>query len=264
MMRNIAIKIFILFRNYLWYSDFQKDLLWTRGKKEGQISLFGKDFFYHYGMAFYDTYNELFIKKIYDFETQNTHPVIIDCGSNMGLSVLFFSKKFPTAEIISFEPDENVFPFLEKNIKSQKLNNVQLNKKAVWVEEKDLTFYTDSGMGGRIGMEYKNKIPKIIKAVRLKDYLVKPIDMLKIDIEGPEYIILNDCKELLCNVNKIFIEYHSVFDEEQHLEDILNILKEKGFRYHLQESFSRNRPFIDNHIGCEKFDMAINVFAYKN
>jgi hypothetical protein len=30
----------------------------------------------------------------------------------------------------------------------------------------------------------------MVESVRLRDYLDKPIEMLKIDIEGPEYIIL--------------------------------------------------------------------------
>jgi hypothetical protein len=33
----------------------------------------------------------------------------------MGLSVLYFSKKYPSSVIISFEPDEFVLPFLEKH-----------------------------------------------------------------------------------------------------------------------------------------------------
>jgi FkbM family methyltransferase len=182
----------------------------------------------------------------------------------MGLSILYFSKIYTNAEIIAFEPDEAVLPFLEKNIQSQKLMNVDLHKKAIWIEETELMFYTDNGLGGRIGKEYKNQIPKSIKSVRLRNFLNRPIDMLKIDIEGPEYIILKDCEDLLFNVDHIFIEYHSFFDEDQHLDDLLNILKRQGFRYHLKESFSRDRPFKDNGLVNEKFDMAINVFAYKN
>jgi hypothetical protein len=34
----------------------------------------------------------------------------------------------------------------------------------------------------------------MVESVRLRDYLDKPIEMLKIDIEGPEYIILKIVK----------------------------------------------------------------------
>lgn len=251
-------------KRYLWDNTFQRSLVDAQNSNEGFIKLFNKDFHYHHGMAFYDTYREIFEKKIYEFKTNSLRPIIIDCGANMGLSVLYFSKNYPCAEIIAFEPDESVLPFFEKNILSHNIKNVELFKKAVWTEESELKFYTDNGLGGRVGVEYENQIPKIIKSVRLKDFLNRPIDMLKIDVEGPEYLILKDCEDLLCNVNHVFVEYHSFYDEQQHLDDLLNILKRQGFRYHLKESFSRQRPFIDNILVNEKFDMAINVFAYKN
>lgn len=251
-------------KRYLWDNPFQRSLVDAQNSNEGVIKLFNKDFHYHHGMAFYDTYREIFQNNIYEFKTNSSKPIILDCGANMGLSILYFSKKYPNAEIIAFEPDESVLPFLIKNINFQGLHNIELHKKAVWTEESELKFFTDNGLGGRIGKEYENQTPKIIKSIRLKDVLNRPIDMLKIDIEGPEYLILKDCEDLLFNIKNIFVEYHSFYDEEQHLEDLLTILKRQGFRYHLKESFSRKRPFIDNVLVNEKFDMAINVFAYKN
>jgi FkbM family methyltransferase len=257
--------LFTYIKYYLWYSPLEKALIDSKRAKEGQIKLFDQEFYYHYGLAFYYTYMEIFQNNIYEFKTNSSKPAIIDCGANMGLSVLYFSKKYPNAQITAFEPDESVLPFLEKNIGSQKMNNVKLHKKAVWKEETELKFYTDNGLGGRIGKEYENQTPKVIKSLRLRDFLDthNPIDMLKIDIEGSEYTVLQDCEDVLFNVNHIFIEYHSICDEEQHLEDILNIVKRQGFRYHLKESFSRRKPFVDNSLVCERFDMAINIFAYK-
>ena len=182
----------------------------------------------------------------------------------MGLSVLYFSKLFPSSRILAFEPDETVLPFLEKNIESQNLKNVELHKKAIWIEEKELSFYTDNGLGGRIGVEYNNQKPTKIKSVRLRDFLNQPIAMLKIDIEGAEYQVIKDCEDRLHNVQHMFIEYHSTYNEEQHLEDILLAIKNQGFRYHLSKSFSRRKPFVDKRLVCEKYDMAINVFAYKD
>lgn len=264
-MKNKIKNLFNYIKYYFWYSPLEKALIDSKSIREGKIKLFGQEFYYHYGLAFYHTYMEIFYNNIYEFKANSSNPTIIDCGANMGLSVLYFSKKYPNAEIIAFEPDEGVLPFLEKNIQSQKMNTVKLYKKAVWTEETELKFYTDNGLGGRIEKEYENQTPKIIKSVRLRDFLdtQNPIDILKIDIEGAEYAVLQDCESMLSNVNHIFIEYHSICDEEQHLEDILNIVKRQGFRYHLKESFSRSKPFVDNSLVCERFDMAINIFAYK-
>ena len=263
-MRKIIVNIYNFLKYYLWYTPFHRSLLDAIEKREGLITLFDKPFYYHFGLAFYDTYNEIFEKKIYEFNTTSSSPVIIDCGANMGVSVLYFSKRFPNAKIIAFEPDQTVLPYLEKNITSQNLNNVEVYKKGVWTEETKISFYTDNGLGGRIGIEYHNQEPIKIETVRLKDFLDQPIAMLKIDIEGAEFEVLKDCEELLHNVKHIFLEYHSFYNEEQHLEDILSIFKRQGYRYHLRESFSRRKPFVDKRLVCEKYDMAINVFAYRD
>jgi FkbM family methyltransferase len=262
-MRKLILTVYNYLRYRFWFSPFKRMLVDTNNSSEGMVTLFDKKFHYHIGSAFYTTYKELFEKNIYEFKTSTVKPIIIDCGANMGLSVLYFSKQFPHAEIVAFEPDLSVLPFLEKNINSQELNNVKLYKNAVWTKEEELTFYTDKNMGGRIGVEYKNQTPIKIKALRLKDFLKQPVDMLKMDIEGAEYEVLKDCEELLYNVKNIFLEYHSFYNEEQHLEEILSIFKRQGFRYHLKESFSRGKPFVSKGLVCEKYDMAINVYAYK-
>lgn len=264
-LKKIIKRFLVVTNQQLFYNTFQKEML--KAKKtvsEGVILLFGKQFYYHHGIAFYVTYEELFVKGIYEFKTNSTKPVILDCGANMGVSTLYFSMQFPNAKIVAFEPDQSVLPFLEKNILSQNLQNIELHKKGVWTEETELSFYTDNGLGGRIGIEYNNQIPSKIKTVRLKDYLNESIAMLKIDIEGAEFEVIKDCEDKLHNVQHVFLEYHSFYNEDQHLEDILSIFKRQGFRYHLRESFSRTKPFIDKGLVCEKYDMAINVFAYRD
>ena len=103
-------------KRHLWDTSFQRSLADAQNTNGGIIKLFDKDFHYHHGMAFYDTYKEVFETEIYKFNTNSSSPLIIDCGANMGVSVLFFSKNYPNAKIYAFEPDSTVLPFIEKNI----------------------------------------------------------------------------------------------------------------------------------------------------
>ena len=48
--------------------------------------------------------HELFGLEIYKFNSEKTEPFIIDCGANIGLSVIYFKKLFPKAKVIAFEP----------------------------------------------------------------------------------------------------------------------------------------------------------------
>src|SRR6478752_2497070 len=49
-------------------------------------------------------FREIFMRGDYYFESDNAQPTIIDCGSNIGISVLFFKRLFPQCRIIAFEP----------------------------------------------------------------------------------------------------------------------------------------------------------------
>jgi FkbM family methyltransferase len=229
----------------------------------GSILIDGSPFYFHHARAFYDTYKEIFIRKMYAFTTTNPNPFILDCGANMGVSMLFFAKQYPGATIHAFEPELPIFNILAKNKESFNLDNVHLHQTAVWHTKTQLEFFTDFGMGGSVANAYSNQKPTLIETEVLADYMQQKVDFLKMDIEGAEYEVLVHCKPFLKNVEHIFVEYHSYVNKEQHLEDLLQMLKEAGFRYHLSQSFSYERPFMDNVLACENMDMAINIFAYR-
>lgn len=230
----------------------------------GGIDIYEHRFYFHDARCFYDSYLEILKEEIYKFKTTNERPVIIDCGANMGVSVLFFAKEYPNATIIAFEPEETIYDVLQKNIVSFQLNNVKLYNKAVWNSVTTLEFTTDHGMGGSVTNTFSNQTPTKVETVRLADHLNQPVDFLKLDIEGAEYIVLKDCEHLLKNVQHIFVEYHSFINQEQKLEEVLVMLKRAGFRYHLKQSFSKQRPFFDHLLACENMDMAITIFAYRD
>ncbi len=230
----------------------------------GKIKIAGSYFYYHHAKALYDTYQEIFVRQIYAFKTNNPTPYIIDCGANMGLSTLYFAKQYPNCIIDAYEPEPPIYTTLTQNVQSYKLSNVTTHCKAVWNEETTLLFYTDSGMGGSIANAYPNQTPTKVQTEILANKLNEKVDFLKMDIEGAEYEVLKSCAEKLHNVENIFVEYHSFINKEQHLEDILQILKKAGFRYHLTQSFSYARPFTDTYLACENMDMAINIYGYRN
>src|SRR5690349_11035634 len=68
---------------------------------------------------------EIFIDNIYQQELKE-NALILDCGANIGLSVIYLKSICPTARIIAFEPDENNFNLLQKNVDSYNLKNVEL------------------------------------------------------------------------------------------------------------------------------------------
>lgn len=214
--------------------------------------------------SFIGQYNEIFKRKIYNFKPLDNQPYIIDCGANIGLSTIYFKLKFPSSEVIAFEPDPLVFKLLQKNIKSFKFNNVKLVNKGVFNKNGEEKFFGKGDDSGRIiSNEVLPKNYRKIKVVSLRNYLRKKVCLLKIDIEGAEYKVIKDINDFLFNVSRIFIEYHSRINRIQELDKILCILKNNGFRFYVENTtIKRVNPFI-NISKNQDFDNLLNIYGYR-
>jgi FkbM family methyltransferase len=235
--------------------------------QKGNTKLFGFDFTFIDSASFVGQYLEIFNKKINNFKTNKEQPYIVDCGANIGVSVLFFKKIYPNANIIAFEPDKNIFSVLKKNIEKSNCKGIILINKGVWNKEGKIFFNNEGADGGSIleknNVDPLNKKCVEIETTSLRDYLNKEVDFLKIDIEGAESTVLEDCDDLLKNVHRMFIEFHSGVDSEQHLDSILNILKKNGFRYYIQsETIFNDEPFIKRR-SLNNYDNLVCIYSYR-
>ena len=207
-------------------------------------------------------HKEIFEQQIYKFKTKKRKPLIIDCGANIGLSVLYFKQLYPESRIIAFEPDIKVFRVLEKNINEFELYDVNLINRAIWSSETTLEFMSEGADGGRVTQIELEREKYKVPTVRLRDHLSQPVDFLKLDIEGAETEVIKDCQDLLFNVENCFVEYHSFINEPQTLHMIINILSEAGYRLHIHPPTTSPQPFYHRrvHFGM---DMQLNIFAFR-
>jgi FkbM family methyltransferase len=234
----------------------------------GTTKILGSDFEFVDSISFIGQYKEIIKKQIYNFKSDHEQPYILDCGSNVGVSILYFKKLYPNASIVGFEPDEMIFKVLEKNLSKNDLGNITLLNKGVWNSEGIKYFYYDGADGGHIvnadDQLIKTRNLSKVNVTRLLEYLDRKVDFLKIDIEGAEAIVIEDCKSLLRNVSRIFIEYHPVFCENQAILSILRNLNENGFNYIIKSAtLQNNSPFIEKQ-SYSYYDNLLYIFAYKN
>jgi FkbM family methyltransferase len=207
---------------------------------------------------------EIFVDEIYSVNLPS-RPFIIDCGANIGMSVIYLKERFPDAEIVAFEPDEKNFELLSKNVASFQLNHVTIRQEAVWVEDTELTFKSDGTMGSKIDVVGTGNYAKV-KASRLKDFLNTKIDFLKIDIEGAEYSVLKDIESSLDNVENMFLEYHGNFDQNNELIEIFSILHNRGFAFYIKEAANvYTKPFAEMGRDAKRdYDIQLNIFCMRN
>lgn len=204
------------------------------------------------------SFNEIITQQIYRFTAGNDRPRIIDCGANIGLSVLYFSKLYPNAQITAFEPDADNFAILQKNAQSYKLN-VDLQQKAIWVHNDTITFENKGGQGSKIGTDGIT-----VPCARLADLLAMPVDFLKIDIEGAEYAVIKDCADVLHRAKNIFLEYHGNINQSRELTKMLDILHKAGFDYYIKEAADNvSHPFVQQP-RMNGFEQQLNIFAVRS
>lgn len=206
-------------------------------------------------------YKEIFTEEFYKFKTDKTNPVIYDCGANIGISCLYYFNKYRNAAITAFEADPKIATLLQSNLSNNHVSNTTVIPKAVWIDANGLKIFPDGADGASLVGEGKSFF---IETIRLKDYLMKEkeIDFLKMDIEGAEVEVLKYCGKGLKKAKNIFFEYHNDVSKNQTLHELLALVSEYGFNYYLKESAQKNKPFVEDLLVCEKFDMATNVFCY--
>ena len=209
------------------------------------------------------TYKEIFVEEIYQFETKKTHPVILDCGANIGLSTIYFKTIYPNAIVHTFEPDAALFEILSKNMHSNQFKQVELHQAAIWTEHTTLSFDNKGSEGSHI--DTSGQSTNKVNAIKLSSILANldVVDFLKMDIEGAEYEVVKDCAEHLHKIEHFFLEYHGKASETYKLNELLNIVDKAGFKVYIKMAADNlSRPFSQKDTGTI-YDVQLNIFCYK-
>lgn len=224
------------------------------------IPLLNKNISFRSRDEFIQCLKEIFIEEVY-LQKLRKDPFIIDCGANIGLSVLYLKRLYPEAKIVAFEPDNVNFELLQKNVAAFGYSDVELRKEAVWKENTTLKFASAGSLMSRI--DEKASTDTIdVKAFRLKDLMNQPIDFLKIDIEGAEYAVMKDIEENLHFVENLFLEYHGTFKQNEELNHMLNMVTKAGFRYYMKEAIDKHpTPFVRT--PSIDYDVQLNIFCFR-
>ena len=187
------------------------------------------------------------IKKFLNSNVVLDKPIIIDIGSHSGKFMRLFNDLYKNATIYCFEPNNTLnkdLKDLEKNIKifNFALGN-KVEKKKLYFNNLDLTStfkdYNKSSLYYRfkqiILRKQKNNEHKNVQVTTL-DYFcdeheIKKIELLKIDVEGNEYSVLEGGSQILENVKFLIIEIqNNELYKDYSKETIENFLKKKNFQ----------------------------------
>ena len=186
----------------------------VRGKPLAKLRWRGHDVFYRPAtsdpLAMYQVLLRRRGKAEYYLPPALQPEVILDIGSNIGASILFFREQFPTARIYGFEPHPETFRVLQKNVGS--LSSVKVFNYGLGAADSNVSVPFDGADFSRFMSKDKNAEwsgPLSPTSCQLKhagevmkDLGLTKVDLIKIDCEGAEYDVLTtlpgemlrDCK----------------------------------------------------------------------
>jgi len=135
---------------------------------------------------------------------------IVDLGANVGYSCLFWAKHYPKASITAFEPHPVHLRLLKQHLESNAVQtHVDLHESAAGIQEGAASL-TDADANSSLIV--KNGAVKGLIPIKVEDFYTaigdRPIDILKLDIEGGEYAIMNDPRFEKLPIKYVVLEYH--------------------------------------------------------
>jgi FkbM family methyltransferase len=157
-------------------------------------------------------FRQIFLNQEYDFEYKTEPKIIIDCGSNIGMTALFFINRFPGARIICIEPDPSNYAQLVEN--TRHYPSIQCLNAGIWYKSTLMKIEDPNADKSAFRLvETGDEGPGSIKAVSVHDLMnqfhLQEIDLIKIDIEGSEIELFSHDYDLwLSKVKSMIIELH--------------------------------------------------------
>jgi FkbM family methyltransferase len=140
------------------------------------------------------TVGEVLLDELYEIPGLDDVRVVVDLGSHIGTSIVFFHLRHPAARIYGFEPDPRSFATLRANVGD--LPGVTIDPRAAAGASGAATFFSsENSLASSLVADTGARRAVAVDTVSLDDLMdelgIDRIDLLKLDVEGAEYDVLS-------------------------------------------------------------------------
>jgi FkbM family methyltransferase len=137
----------------------------------------------------YEILEEIFVDLAYGRELPARAETIVDLGSNIGLSALYFLARYPHARVLAVEPNPTLIGRLRRNLGTTE--QVTIAPVAVADRHGEARLIVPSASwSGRLGPGPGHTVPTVTLDSLLREHGFAAVDVLKFDIEGAEFDVL--------------------------------------------------------------------------
>lgn len=173
----------------------------------------------------------------------------VDVGANVGYFSLLASSAFRSGKVVAIEAYLPIYKKLLGNIEMNQIRNVRpVNVAAVNVARPVEMFYGGESNEGRTSIVSTNRERQAIKVdgLPLSDILddaeISSVRLIKIDVEGAEYLVFKGMVpllEMLPDDCEIIMEISSDVLEKNELDEIFETFSKHGYEpYRITNSYS--------------------------
>jgi FkbM family methyltransferase len=213
----------------------------------GRLKILGLKLTYDQGSSNHSLLilREIFLNQIYSFtkttdlKLKTKQGVIIDIGANIGIATAYFKKTYPDTKLVAIEASPTNYLNLIKNIEVNKFQNIETINCFISNSNAVIKFYHNIYKpGGSFGEGFKpkgyNNFEEFNVNTRKISEIIRPYKniVIKIDVEGAEYKILEDLasSENIDEVIEIIVEVStSNLEQYNNLNVVLNRFFDLGF-----------------------------------
>jgi len=190
----------------------------------------------------------VFIRREYgtveDFQT------IVDIGANVGSFAVFAAQSNPAAQIYCYEPEQQNFDSLGRNIRINKLEDqVSAFQCAVASDCGQRELAVTESLSNSFHMIPDGADMQTVPCTTLGEILdrnnLDRLDLLKLNCEGAEYEILEGCPiSDLNRISNIRLEYHNLDSIHKNGQSLSGFLKGRGYRIERFTRYLKTSGFI--------------------
>ena len=158
-----------------------------------------------------------------------TDLLVVDLGANIGMFTLWIADELPAATVTAIEPDvDNVGQLMQLIASNRFGDRVHVIDKAAAAEAGVLRFAGGGFMHSRISEGSGGYEVAVIDALPV----LQEADLVKIDIEGGEWPIIQDARFATCKAAALTMEWHAteVHPPGQAEDDARRAVEAAGYR----------------------------------
>jgi FkbM family methyltransferase len=175
-------------------------------------------FYYRPGTTDLLVLEQVFLDREYHLESVASKSIryIVDLGSNIGVTAMFWAQRYPDARMVLVEPDPDNFELLQRNTAAFKDRCVLLNV-AVSDKSGETSFFRSDREYGHSILRGNDSVSEIqVKTLTVSDIVREAgfprVDLLKMDIEGGEEIVMPTIETWPSAPRYLIAELHPPYD----------------------------------------------------